>query len=31
MVPASPCAQWLTVPGYPGVGSMCQAIYETLH
>jgi len=29
--PASPCAEWLPVPGYAGGGSVRQAIYETLH
>ena len=29
--PASPCAEWPPVPGYPGGGSVRQAICETLH
>src|SRR3990172_540681 len=29
--PGSPCAKWPSVPGDPDDGSVCQAIYETLH
>ena len=29
--PASPCAEWPPVPGYPGGGSVRQAICEILH
>ena len=29
--PASPCAEWPPVPGYPSGGSVRQAISETLH